>query len=341
MIKEKKPIFGKKNVLVAGGAGFIGSHLCDRLIKDNKVICIDNFVTSSERNIDHLLRDPNFVFIKHDVSEPFDLESYPELEKFKVQFQGIQEIYNFSCPTSPKKFDDFKIDTLKANSTAIINLLEIARKYNSKFFHASSAVVYGPRDKDNMYFKEDYKGTVNHLSPRACYDEGKKFAETTVSTYKDVYNLDTKIGRIFRTYGIRMRINDGEMLPDFIINALDGKDLVIYGDNNFTTSLCHIDDIISGIIKLMESDIQEPVNLGGPQEYRLVDVAQKIIEMTESKSKVVFEEPLEFMTPLGLPDITKAKEKLGWLPIKTLEIGLKQVIEYTMSEKGSLGFDKV
>lgn len=338
MTKSKKPIFGKKNVLVAGGAGFIGSHLCDRLIKDSKVICVDNFLTSSERNIDHLLRDPNFVFIKHDVSEPFDLENFPELEKFKVKFQGVQEVYNFSCPTSPKKFDDFKIDTLKANSASVINLLEIAREYNSKFFHASSSVVYGSRQKDK-YFNEEYLGEVNFLSPRACYDEGKKFAETIAVTYRDIYKLDTKIGRIFRTYGTRMRINDGEMLPDFIINALDGKDLVIYGDKNFSTSLCHVDDIVSGIIKLMDSDITEPINLGGPQEFNLAEVAQKIIEMTESKSKIVYEDPLPFMTPLGLPDITKAKEKLGWLPVKILEVGLQQVIEYTMSEKGLLGFD--
>ncbi|MDD5043055.1 MAG: GDP-mannose 4,6-dehydratase [Patescibacteria group bacterium] len=339
MVAAKKPIFGKKNVLIAGGAGFMGSHLCDRLIKESKVICVDNFLTSNVRNIEHLLRSPDFVFINHDITKPFDLENFPELEKFKIPFQGIQEIYNFACPTSPKKFDDFKIQTLEANSTGLINLLEIARRYNSKFIHASSSVIYGPRTEEIVYFKESDVGVVNHLTPRGCYDEGKKFAETIVNTYHDVYKLDTKIARIFRTYGTRMRINDGEMVPDFIVNALDSKDLVIYGDKSFSTSLCHIDDVISGIVKLASLEINEPVNLGGPQEYKLAEVAEKIIEMTESKSKIVFEKPLLFMTPLGLPDITKAKEELGWLPIVTLESGLKQTIEYTMAEKGLLGFN--
>lgn len=339
MTMRQNPIFDKKNVLVAGGAGFIGSHLCEKLLSDSKVICLDNFITSSEKNIDHLLQNPNFVFINQDISEDFDLLNFPELEKFKLQFQGIQEIYNLACPTSPKQFDDFKIDTLKANSRGLLNLLEIAVKYNSKFLHFSSAVVYGHRKNSGLYFKEEELGVVDQLGPRACYDEGKRFAESIVTTYGQVHKLDIKIARIFRTYGARMRLRDGQMLPDFIVNALDNKDLVIYGDESFTSSLCHVDDIISGVGKLMDSQINSPVNLGSPLELNLKEVAQKVIEMTESKSQVVFRDPLLFMSPLGLPDITIAKEQLGWLPVKTLEVGLKQVIEYTISAKGALGLN--
>ncbi len=341
MSAEKGPIFDKKNVLVTGGAGFIGSHLCEKLLETSKVICIDNFITSDEKNIDQLLQYPDFVFIKADISEPLDLESLPELEKFKISFQGIQEIYNLACPTSPKQFDKFKIDTLKANSQALINVLEIAKKYNSKLVHFSSAVVYGPRKPSGIYFGEDEIGIVDQLSPRACYDEGKRFTESIVTTYRDIYNIDAKIARIFRTYGTKMRLNDGQMLPDFIVNALEGKDLVIYGDEDFSTSLCHVDDIVSGVMKLIDSDISNPVNLGSPVEIKLKDVAQKIIDMANSDSKIIFKDPLMFMTPLGLPDITLAKEKLGWIPVKTLDTGLKQAIEYTMSEKGTLGLNNV
>jgi len=330
-----KPIFEKKNILVTGGAGFIGSHLCEKLLATSNVICLDNFLTSKEMNIDHLLRFPDFVFIKHDINLPFDPEQFPELERFKIKFQGIQEIYHLACPTSAKNFERYKIQTLEANSIGMKNILNLAVKYKAKFLFTSSSVVYGPRRSDAAFINEEDLGeNINHLSPRGCYDEGKRFAETMVETYKQVYGLDAKIARIFRTYGPRERLFDGEMVPDFIIDALDGKDLVIYGDENFSTSLCYVDDIVDGLIRLMAAPADiGPVNLGSDQNLKLVDVAYKIIEMTGSSSKIVFEPPLLFMTPLALPDIRKAKELLGWLPLTRLEDGLRKTIEYTEAHK--------
>lgn len=324
----------KKNVLVTGGAGFIGSYLCEKLIKTARVICLDNFTTGNVSNIDFLLQHPDFVFIRHDVCDPIDLETLPELDRFKIKFQGIQEIYHLACPTSAKGFDKFKAATLAANSLGMKNVLDLAAKYKAKLVHASSAVVYGQRRNDRDFFREDDLGCVDHLTPRGCYDEGKRFAETMVSTYRETNGLDAKIARIFRTYGPRERLFDGEMVPDFIIDALDNKDLIIYGDENFSTSLCYVDDVVSGLIKLMAapSDIG-PVNLGSNEDLKLLDVAQKIISMTASESKIIFEKPLLFMTTLGLPDTSKAKELLGWVPLVRLEDGLKKSVDYTQAYK--------
>lgn len=328
------PIFEKKNVLVTGGAGFIGSHLCEKLLKTSRVICFDNFSTSNVANIDFLLQHPDFAFVRHDICQPIDLEAFPELERFKVKFQGIQEIYHLACPTSAKSFDKFKIMTLDANSVGMKNILDLAVKYKAKFTHASSSVVYGPRSSDKQVFKEDDLGCVNHLTPRGCYDEGKRFSETMVNTYRDVHGLDAKIARIFRTYGPRQRLFDAEMLPDFIIDAIDNNDLVIYGDENFSTSLCYVDDIVSGLIKLTAAPADiGPVNLGSNEDLELVDVAKKIIEMAGSESKIVFAEELVFMSQLGLPDTGRARELLGWVPLVRLEDGLQKTIDYTQAYK--------
>ncbi len=331
------PIFEKKNVLVTGGAGFIGSFLCERLLKDCKVICVDNFVTSSENNIDHLLQNPNFEFIRHDINEPLDLEKFPELERFKVKFQGLQEIYHLACPTSAKKFDQYKHQTLLANSVGMRLVLDMAVKYKAKFFQASTSVVYGPRPADGHLFKEAEFGAFDHLSPRACYDEGKRWAETMCGTYRDVHKVDIRIARIFRTYGPRMPLYDGQMVPDFVTDAVDDKDLVIYGDDSFRTSLVYVTDVVDGIVKLMTLPRDPgPVNLGSDYDVKLVDVAKKIIALTNSKSKVVFEPAILFMTSLGLPDLTKAKETMNWIPLVNLEQGLKKSIEYTTAHKGLL-----
>jgi UDP-glucuronate decarboxylase len=298
------------------------------------VICLDNFTTGNVSNIDFLLQNPDFVFIRHDICDPIDLEALSELDRFKIKFQGIQEIYNLACPTSAKSFDKFKEATLAANSVGMKNILDMAAKYKAKFVHTSSAVVYGPRQDGHELIKEDTEGCVNHLTPRGCYDEGKRFAETMVGTYQETRGLDAKIARIFRTYGPRERLFDGEMLPDFIIDALDNKDLIIYGDENFSTSLCYVDDVTSGLVKLMAAPADiGPVNLGSNEDLKLFDVAQKIISMTGSESKIVFEKPLLFMTMLGLPDTDKAKELLGWIPLVRLEDGLKKSIDYTQAYK--------
>jgi UDP-glucuronate decarboxylase len=333
------PVFEKKNILVTGGAGFIGSHLCERLLAEGRVICVDNFVTSQESNIDLLLKNPDFEFIRHDVNVPFDLESFPELARFKIKFQGIQEIYHLACPTSPKKFDQYRMQTLIANSLAMKNVLDVAVRYHAKFLQASASVVYGPRPADNHPYHESDEGAVNALSPRACYDEGKRYAETMCETYRAVHGLDVKIARIFRTYGPRMVLFDGQMIPDFITSALDGKDVVIYGDETFTTSLVYVADVVDGMMKLMQAPADiGPVNFGSDQDLRLIDVASRIIEMTGSASRITFEEPLLFMTPLGLPDISKARDRLAWIPLVRLDEGLKRAIDYTIAHKSLLGF---
>lgn len=338
----EKPIFEKKNILVTGGAGFIGSFLCERLLKDNKIVCVDNFITSEENNIAHLLKDTNFEFIKADINEPLDLEQYPELERFKLKFQGFQEVYHLACPTSAKKFEEYRHQTLLSNSVGLRNALDIAVKYKAKFFHASTSVIYGPRPDDGHLFKESEYGLFDHLTPRSCYDEGKRWAETMVHTYRQVHGLDARIGRIFRTYGPRMLLNDGQMIPDFIMNALDGRDLVIYGDENFRTSLIFVTDVVDAMVKLMSMP-KDPgiVNIGSDYDIKLVDVAKRIIDLTNSSSKIAFEPPLLFMTQLGLPDLTRGKEQLAWLPLVSLEQGLKRSIEYTVAHRGLIrGFGR-
>ncbi len=334
-VKEQKFYPGeKKNILVTGGAGFLGSHLCDRLVKKDHVICLDDFVGGGNiNNIKHLLQNPNFRFIKHDINKPVDFAAFPELKDFKVQIHGIQEIYHLACPTSAKNFDELRIQTLHTNAIGIINILELARFYKAKILFTSSAVVYGRRQKDSPYFRETDFGAVNFVSPRACYDEGKRFGETALVTYREMYGLDTKIVRIFRTYGPRETLFDGQMVPDFVLQALINKPLVIYGDKDFSTSLCYVSDIVEGMLAMMASKEAGPINLGGPEEVKLVDLAQKIIQMTESNSKAEFKPPLPFMRPLGLPDIALAKEKLDWFPVVSLDNGFEKLIDYVRANR--------
>lgn len=330
----QRAIFDKPNILVAGGAGFIGSHLCDRLVSTSKVICLDNFSTGDEINIDHLLADPNFEFIKHDMTEPVDLEILPELKKFKIEFQGIQEIYNLACPTSPKGFDKNKIPTILASSYGVKNLLDLAVRYQAKFMQFSSSVVYGPRQKDLAKFKESDLGRVDFLSERSSYDEGKRFSETIVENYRQIYKVNSKIIRLFRTYGPRMKLYEGNLIPDFINNALDNLDLVIPGDANFSTSLVFVNDCIDAALKLMESDINEPVNIGSDVDINLTKVCEIIIKTLESKSKIKYSNRDLFITELPLPDITRAREELGWMPIVILEKGLSKTIDDLRASKG-------
>ena len=324
----KQAIFDKKNVLVVGGAGFIGSHLCDELIKTSKVICIDNFSSGLERNIDHLLSDPNFVFIKHDISEIIDLETNSLLEKFKIKFQGIQEIYYLACPMSPKNFADNRVAILTANSYGVKNALDIAVKYKSKFMFFSSSVIYGPRDNfvTGQKINEKTLGCIDTLSARSSYDEGKRFAEALVSNYKNIFDLDAKIVRLFRTYGPRMMLNDDQMIPDFISNAMDDKDIEIFGDENFSSSFCYVSDAIDAVLKLMETTLTQPINIGSDIDVNLTDLAKLIIQKIGSNSKIKYTSSKLFMTPLALPDITKARNELGWMPIITLDNGLEKTI---------------
>ncbi len=332
------PVFEKKNILVTGGAGFIGSHLCERLLKEGNVICMDDFSNSSPKNIEHLLQYPDFEFVNYDVHQPLDLSRFDELDKFKVKFQGIQEIYHLACPTSPKDFEKLKMESLLANSMGVINTLDLAVKYRAKYVFTSSSVVYG-NPIDGEKFAESYKGVVDHLTPRGCYDEGKRFAETCVETYRQVYGIDGKIARLFTTYGPRMKLFEGQLIPDFIINALEGKDLIIYGDQSMSTSLCYISDLVDGLVRLMSAAPDVKVaNIGGDTIYTYEEVAQKIIDLAGSTSKIIFENPLMFLTRKGLPDLTYSKDVLGWLPLVRLQDGLQKAIDYTVANKEALLF---
>jgi UDP-glucuronate decarboxylase len=327
-------IFDKKNVLVTGGAGFIGSHLCDELVKTSKIICVDNFLSGNERNIDHLLANPDFIFIRHDMTEPLDLSALPELERFKIKFQGVQEIYNLACPMSPVDFMDNRLANLLANSAAVFQALEMARQFQAKLMHFSSSVVYGNREqRQGAKVLESDLGIVDQLSDRACYDEGKRFAETMVNTYRQFHGVNAKIVRLFRIYGPRLPFNQGHMIPDFIINALDNKDLSITGDENFSSSLCYVSDAIDGVIKLMQSDLSGPVNIGSEVDVNITAVAKKIIEKSSSKSNIVYNDSLLFMSQLNLPDTRLAREQLGWMPVVSLDHGLDKTIEDLRSSK--------
>lgn len=337
---SKKIIFDKKNVLVAGGAGFIGSHLCDELIKTCKVICVDNFISGNERNIDHLLASPDFIFINHDLSKPLDLESLEDLKKFKVEFQGLQEIYNLACPMSARNFLDNRLATLMSNSFLIKNLLDLALKYQSKFIHFSSSVVYGPRreNEPDKQISETDLGIVDMLSERSAYDEGKRFAETMTANFRAIYGLDTKIIRLFRVYGPRMELNDDQMIPDYIVNAIENKDIVINGHENFSSSFCYIEDVIDAVTKLMKTEMAGPINIGSDVDVSFSDLVRIIIKETDSKSLVIYSEAKLFYSELILPDIRKAKSELNWMPVVTLENGLKKTIFDIQARKRLQGF---
>lgn len=335
-----QPIFEKKNILVAGGAGFVGSHLCDELLKNNKVICIDNFLTGLERNIDHLLRHPDFVFIKHDINEPLDLEKVPELAKFRAEFQGVQEIYFAAGPDSPKEYLKYPIETMVINSLGLKNMLDLAVKYKAKFMYLSSSAVYGqapavPVGK-KFFFKENYQGAVNTTGIHSSYIEGKRFGETLASSYRDKHELDIKIVRLFDIYGPRMKFLDGRIIPDMISLALDNKDLVVEGDSNTLGSFCYVTDLIKALLKVMDSQEAGPLNLGSNWEIKLVDLAKQVIELAGSRSKVKLADPklVSAGLPPKLPDIDLVKDRLGWFPVVLIADGLKKTIDDLRASKG-------
>ncbi len=328
-------IFGKRNVLVTGGAGFIGAFLCERLLKEDcRVICMDNFSTSHPENIVHLLKNSDFEFIRHDVNEPFDLETYPELQLFNLKLQGIQEIYHLACPRTGRRFDQFQLQTLLTNSVGLHNVLEVAVKWKSKFFLASSAVVYGPRPADGHLLKEGEYGTFGHLEPNSCYDQGKQWAETMVDTYRQVYGIDVRIGRIFRTYGPRMPLDDGHLIPDFIQNSIDDKDIVIFSPD-LRSSFLYVTDCVDAVMLMMQT-VKDPgpVNIGSDYDIRIADVAKRIVDLTGSSSHILNDQPPYYMAQHGLPNLTKVREELGWMPVVTFEQGLKRTIEYTVANRG-------
>src|SRR3989344_3446444 len=303
-----------KTVVVTGGAGFIGSHLCEKLLeKGNKVICVDNFITGSKRNIQHLLTNKNFEYVEHDITAPLKLSDFDEL-------------YNLASPASPVDYYKKPIETLHAGSFGVKNMLDLCRENNATLLQASTSEVYG--DPKEHPQKETYFGNVNPVGPRACYDESKRFAEALIVNYAQQYKLKTRIARIFNTYGPRMREGDGRVIPNFIAQALKGKPLTIYGKGTQTRSFCYVDDLVQGLILLMVADYSMPVNLGNQEEFTMIELADKIIEMTGSNSKKEFL-PLPQDDPLQRnPDISLAKKLLKWQPKTKFDAGLKKTIEW-------------
>lgn len=334
-----KAIFDKKNILVVGGAGFIGSHLCEELLAENKVICLDNFITGDEDNVSHLLQNPNFKLMRHDLTLALDLEKRPDLKSFRLEFQGLQAVYFLASPTSPKAYGAKPVETLLANSLALKNALDLAVKYRAQFLYASSPVVYGDV-ADKKSIKEDSIGPLNHLGPRACYGEAKRFGETLVENYRQQFDLDTKIARIANCYGPRLGLNDGRMIPEMIKAALTGKIVEIYGDKKSSGAYFYVTDLIKALVKLMESDERAPINISSDWKMTFTEVAEKIIELTDSKAKIKYLAPTALMAAQSILDIGRAKEVLGWFPIILLEEGLKETIDYLSAQRGVLEPEK-
>ena len=305
----------QKRILITGGAGFLGSHLCDRLVaKEHDVICLDNFFTGNKKNISHLLGKPNFELIRHDLVQPIFLE--------------VDEIYNLACPASPVHYQCNPVKTVKTCIMGSIHMLGLAKRVKAKILQASTSEIYGNPTVHPQ--KEDYWGNVNTIGPRSCYDEGKRCAETLFIDYHRQNRVNIRVVRIFNTYGPRMHPNDGRVVSNFIVQALTNKDITVFGDGSQSRSFCYVDDMIEGIIRMMDAsdDFIGPVNLGNPHEFTILDLAKKIIEMTNSKSNIVYN-PLPQDDPLQRkPDINLAKEKLKWQPNVKLEEGLVKTVEY-------------
>jgi dTDP-glucose 4,6-dehydratase len=324
-----KQIFDKKNVLVIGGAGFIGSNLCDRLLEDSKVICLDNFLTGSVDNINHLLSNIDFELINHDILNICDLEQISELEKFKIKWQGIQEIYYLASPTAPLDRKQYPLEAILANSHGVKNALDLALKYDAKFLFTSTSKVYGDT-KYGVYIKENFIGEYDYLDPENGYRESKRFGEALVNTYHTNYKLDTKIARIFNTYGPKMKLKDGRFLPALITLAIDNKPInIAITNDDIIGCYCYVEDLIEGLVRLMGSAKNQPVNLGHPLNYSLAEIVKKIITLAHSTSTFSVD-PNSTLSYLHqeVPDISLAKEWLGWYPIILLDQGLEKTIHY-------------
>lgn len=304
----------QKRILVTGGAGFLGSHLCERLVEDgHDVICLDNYFTGRKKNVEHLMDYHNFELMRHDITFPIFVE--------------VDQIYNLACPASPVHYQYNAVKTIKTSVMGAINVLGLAKRVKARVLQASTSEVYG--DPNVHPQKEDYWGHVNPIGIRSCYDEGKRVAETLFFDYHRMNKVDIRVMRIFNTYGPRMHPNDGRVVSNFVVQALKGNDITIYGDGSQTRSFCYVDDLINGMMRLMNTDdIIGPVNIGNPSEFTIKELAEKVIELTGSKSSVIYK-PLPSDDPKQRqPDITLAKNKLGWAPTIPLEEGLKRTIEY-------------
>ncbi len=305
-----------KRILVTGGAGFLGSHLCDRLIKEgNDVICVDNLFTGNKDNVRHLLSNPYFEFIRHDVTEPLYVE--------------VDQIYNLACPASPVHYQKYPVKTGKTCVIGAMNMLGLAKRVEARILQASTSEVYG--DPKIHPQPESYRGYVNTMGIRSCYDEGKRMAETLFFDYHRQYGVDIRVIRIFNTYGTRMNAYDGRVVSNFIVQALKGEDLTIYGDGSQTRSFCYVDDLIEGMYRMMNAENcmgGGPINIGNPGEFTMLELAHKVIELTGSKSRIIYKELPSDDPMQRKPLIDLAKKELGWEPKISLEEGLIKTIEY-------------
>ncbi len=305
-----------KKILVTGGAGFIGSHLCKRLLDENNiVICIDNFFTGRHKNIEQFIQNPNFRLIEHDIINPIDIE--------------VDEIYNLACPASPPHYQYDPIKTMKTSVLGVMNMLDLAKQNNAKILQASTSEVYGDPQVHPQI--ENYWGNVNPIGIRSCYDEGKRCAETLMMDYHRMEGIDTKIVRIFNTYGPNMSPDDGRVVSNFIIQALKNENITIYGDGTQTRSFCYVDDLVDGLIKMMNSDLIGPINLGNPSERTILDFAKLIIKITNSKSKIIHTTLPKDDPTKRQPDITLAREKLNWQPKINIYEGIDKTVKYFKS----------
>ena len=304
-------------ILITGGAGFLGSHLADRLLEDgHEIICMDNLFTGSKRNIAHLMQNPSFEFFRHDVTDPFKLE--------------VDQIYNLACPASPVHYQYNAIKTIKTSVMGAINCLGLAKRVNARVFQASTSEVYG--DPEVHPQPESYWGSVNPIGIRSCYDEGKRCAETLFFDYHRQNGVDIRIVRIFNTYGPRMSPQDGRVVSNFIVQALRGEDITIFGDGSQTRSFCYYSDLIDGCVRLMEQDkLVGPVNIGNPGEFTMLELAEKVIHLTGTQSRIVYEALPEDDPKQRQPDIELAKTELGWEPRVSLDEGLVETIDYFRS----------
>ena len=304
-----------KQVLVTGGAGFLGSHLCEVLVEEGEdVLCLDNFYTGSRANIQHLLGKPNFELLRHDVTFPLYIE--------------VDEVYNLACPASPIHYQHDPVQTTKTSVHGAINMLGLAKRTGAKILQASTSEVYG--DPEEHPQSEHYWGHVNPIGPRSCYDEGKRCAETLFFDYRRQHNLPIKVARIFNTYGPRMHPDDGRVVSNFIVQALKGESLTIYGDGSQTRSFCYVDDLVTGLIRLMrtEDDCTGPVNLGNPDEFQIKQLAERVLALVGSRSNIIYKELPEDDPQQRRPDITLAKARLNWQPSIALDDGLFRTVEY-------------
>lgn len=330
-----KPIFEKKNILVVGGAGFIGSHLCDELVREHKVICVDNFLTGSERNIDHLLQDPNFEFVRHDITMPLELaERESGLEKFKVAWQGVQEIYYLASPTAHGDVEQYPIETLLANSVGLANVLALAKQNDARLLYASSDAVYGDLVAQQQRVPETELGVIDYTGPRSAYTEGKRFGEALIAGYRRKFGLNVRVARLFNTYGPRMRLSDTRLVVKFFQAAITNAPMQVFGGADTVGSYCYVTDTVKALIRVMEQGNEQPVNIGQDQEVKLVDLAKSMIALTGSSSSVEVVDALpEGYRRQLIPDIRKAKEELGWFPITLVDEGLQHTVDYLKASK--------